>query len=375
MSEQDGIKNIDYRFKILYALGIVFVAAGHCGRGGVSLLYDWFPPGAFHLGLFVFSSGYFYKSQSEDNIVQYIFKKVKKLILPMYLWNFFYAGVVFSLKYVGFTIGWGGYYAEKLFVSPIVDGHQFVYNMGAWFVIPLFMIECLNILLRKCMKFVKNEKQKEILFFIVYCLLGVMGTYIASKGLNAGLWLVLVRMLYFLPFYGMGIFYKVLLEKFDKCSSFIYFGIIFMLELLIICVYKKTPSYTPSYCNNFVDGPILPFVVGFLAVFFWLRVSKLLEAVVGRSKVINLIADNSYSIMVHQFMGFMIVKTFFAVIHKFTPYFSDFDWQKYKTDIWYYYLPYGIDQTKIIYLAGGICIPIIIQLIINKVKVMLKKCT
>ena len=113
MSEQDGIKNIDYRFKILYALGIVFVAAGHCGRGGVSLLYDWFPPGAFHLGLFVFSSGYFYKSQSEDNIVQYIFKKVKKLILPMYLWNFFYAGVVFSLKYVGFTIGWGGVLCRK----------------------------------------------------------------------------------------------------------------------------------------------------------------------------------------------------------------------------------------------------------------------
>lgn len=82
-------KQIDYRFKIMYALGVIFVASGHCEMGGISLMYDWFPPAAFHLGLFVFASGYFYKSQSEINIIQYIFRKAKALLLPMYLWNFF----------------------------------------------------------------------------------------------------------------------------------------------------------------------------------------------------------------------------------------------------------------------------------------------
>lgn len=359
-------KQIDYRFKIMYALGVIFVVSGHCEMGGISFMYDWFPPAAFHLGLFVFSSGYFYKSQSENNIMQYICRKAKALLLLVYLWNFFYAGVVSLSKFVEFTIG-GELSINTLFIMPITNGHQFLYNMGGWFVVPLFMPECSNVILRRCLKFLKNKTQKEILFFVVYCLLGTIGTYIAFQGFNTGLWLVVVRMLYFLPFYGLGVFYRTILERFDRCSSFIYFCCVFICELIIICIYKKTPAYTPSWCNNFVDGPILPFIVGFLAVAFWLRVSKILEPVVGRSKVINLIADNSYSIMIHQFIGFMLIKSFLGVIHLFTSYFSDFDMQRYKTDIWYYYLPWGISQTKIIYLAAGICLPIAIQLIINKI--------
>lgn len=359
-------KQIDYRFKIMYALGVIFVASGHCEMGGISLMYDWFPPAAFHLGLFVFASGYFYKSQSENNIIQYIFRKAKALLLPMYLWNFFYAGVVSLSKFVGFTIG-GEISINTLFIMPITNGHQFLYNMGGWFVVPLFMLECLNVLLRKCLKFIKNKDQKEILFFVVYCMLGTIGTFIAFKGFNTGLWLVVVRMLYFLPFYGLGVFYRTILERFDNCSSFIYFSCVFICELVIICIYKKAPAYTPSWCNDFVDGPILPFIVGFLAVAFWLRVSKILDPVVGRSKVINLIADNSYSIMIHQFIGFMLIKSFFGVIHLFTSYFTDFDMQRYKTDIWYYYLPWRLSQTKIIYLVAGICLPIAVQLIINKI--------
>ena len=35
---------IDYRFKILYAVGILMVLCGHCEGGGISLsLADWFP--------------------------------------------------------------------------------------------------------------------------------------------------------------------------------------------------------------------------------------------------------------------------------------------------------------------------------------------
>lgn len=367
MDEIQKTKQIDYRFKILYALGAIFVVAGHCGSGGISLLYDWFPPSAFHLGLFVFASGYFYKSQAENNIILYICRKVKSLLLPMYLWNFFYAGIVYCMEYEGFTIG-TGYSLEKFFVMPFTNGHQFVYNMGGWFVVPLFMVECLNVLLRACLKFIKNKRRKEFLLFIVYCMLGILGTYISSKGFNTGLWLVLVRMLYFVPFYGAGIFYKSTLEKIDNCTSFIYISLVWICNLVIICIYKKTPHYTPSWCHDFTDGPILPFIVGFLAIAFWLRVSKLLEPIAGRSKVVNLIADSSYYIMIHQFLGFMVIKAIFALISSVTPYFGDFDWQRFKTDIWYLYLPWGIDQVKIIYLVGGICLPIAIWLIADKIK-------
>lgn len=290
----------------------------------------------------------------------------------MYLWNFIYAGIVLLLEPAGFTIG-SGITLSKLFVMPITNGHQFVYNMGGWFIVPLFMVECLNVLLRKCMGFMKDSHQKKIFVFIIYFLLGIMGIWLASSGRNTGWWLVLVRMLYFLPFYGLGIFYKRILEKFDRASNLLYFSVIFILELaIIICQFGHRPSYSQAWCNDFNDGLILPFVVGTLGIAFWLRVAKLLEPVIGRSRI-NLIADNSYSIMINQFMGFMAVKAVYALIHNFTSCFADFDLQRYKTDIWYFYLPREISQTKIIYLVSGICFPIALRYIIRHIKNLFTK--
>lgn len=259
--------------------------------------------------------------------------------------------------YYGGKVTW-----EKLLIWPITNGHQFIYNLGGWFVIPLFMVQVYNVIVRRLF----GSKLNEYCFFALNLCLGIIGVYIAANGLNTDWWLVLVRMLYFIPFYEFGILYKRKLEKWDKWSSLMYFSIIFIIELIIIYIYGKAPAYTPAWFNNFVDGPILPFIVGFLGIAFWLRVSKLLEPVIGRNKYINLIADNTYSIMINQFAGFMIVKTIFALINKYTPYCSNFNWEGYKTDIWYYYVPHGIYQMHILYLVAGIAFPIMFQLILNK---------
>ena len=59
-------KATDYRFKILYCIGMIMIVAGHCDGGGINLLSDWFPYYGFHLGLFLFASGYFYKTKYEN---------------------------------------------------------------------------------------------------------------------------------------------------------------------------------------------------------------------------------------------------------------------------------------------------------------------
>lgn len=53
-------KKVNYKFKFLYTIGIIFIVAGHCKNGGISIFYEWFPPYSFHLALFMFASGYFY---------------------------------------------------------------------------------------------------------------------------------------------------------------------------------------------------------------------------------------------------------------------------------------------------------------------------
>ena len=358
---------VDYRFKLLYAIGMIMVVAGHCNGGGISLISDWFPYGGLHLALFVFCSGYFYKKENEDTVVRYIIKKVRTLVVPLYIYTIVYGLLVEVSRIKGFGMG-----ADMTFVNiviaPITNGHQFIYNMGGWFIAPLFMVETYNVIIRKILKLIKNN-MSEWIFFVLAIILGIFGNQLACMGYLSNWWLVLVRMLYFVPFYELGILYKNKLEFYDrKIPSFPYISIIFLIKLIIIYYYGHMLSYTPSWCNNFTEGPVMPIVIGYIGIALWMRIANILNPVIGRSIWVNLIADNTYSIMMNQFLGFMIVKTIYAFISRCYRGFNDFDWISYKNNIWWYYIPKGIGHTMIIYLVAGIAIPIIIQKIINWLK-------
>ena len=218
---------INDQMKILYALGMIFIISGHSNGGGVSLFYDWFPVYGFHLALFVFVSGYFYKEKSEQNIGKYIVKKIKKLIIPLYLWNLFYGLVVTILHSKGFKIG-AEANLKTLLVDPILTGHQFEINLAGWFVIPLFMIQVYNVLVRRFVKlfvYVIND----YIWVLFNLSLGILGIILASSGYNTGWYLVIVRMLVLLPYYSMGylynkrLLYSQIIQKYHYSSITYYF--------------------------------------------------------------------------------------------------------------------------------------------------------
>ena len=245
---------IDYRIKILYFLGMIFIVSGHIENGGVSLFYEWFPLYSFHLALFAFCSGYMYKKGSEKNIKQYITKKIKKLIIPVFLFNIFYCLLVSILSNFGFTIGVSKEnLVEKLLILPITNGHQFAYNMGGWFVIPLFMILIFNIFVQKYFHYCKK-----IYIYFIYIIIGIIGMYLASRGYNYDWWLVFARFSYLLQFFAIGLIYKDYLEQKDKISNLLYFLIIFTISIIIIFKYGEMPYIIPSWCNNVNNGPIMP---------------------------------------------------------------------------------------------------------------------
>lgn len=357
-------KEINYEFKVLYALGMVFIVAGHCGNGGVSIGYEYFPPYAFHLALFMFASGYFYNSNSEKHIFKAIMHKMKKLVIPLYIWNFFYAFFVYFTKWIGFSIG-GDISFYNLIIAPWVTGHQFAYNLGGWFVSPLFMIFIINILLRKILG--KIFLNKDWIAEGIFLICGVGGIYAAKNGWNTGLYLIFARIAYFIPFYGAGIVYKNYLEKKDRLSNVIYFGIIFMAQLAIITIHGGTVSYVAAWCSGF-GNVILPFVVGICGVAFWLRIAKILTPVLFKSKIVLLVADHTFSIMINQFLGFYLIKTIFALSNRYLHICAGFNWSEYFSDIWYYYLPKGLAQWYFVYLLSGIIVPIVIAVSIDKMK-------
>lgn len=70
MNKENNIQQnkINYKFKFLYAVGIFFIVAGHYRNASINVLFDWFLPKGSNIPLFMFCSGYFYKSSSINNI-------------------------------------------------------------------------------------------------------------------------------------------------------------------------------------------------------------------------------------------------------------------------------------------------------------------
>ena len=354
---------LNMQFKLLSAIGIIMIVAGHCYHGGLNMLYEWFPTYSFNIALLVFISGYFYKEKYEESALKYIWKRTKRLLIPAYLWNIVYGLFILLMANFGYTIG-GEVNLYNLFVMPFVDGEAFQYNLGSWFVYPLFVVCVFNILFRKLLKLIKLDN--EYLIFIIYLAIGMLGINFAIQGNKEGIMRLVTRSMLFLPWYQMGKLYKSKLEAKDNLNSLAYFAIIFGIQLLLITFFNDL-EYTPSTMVKFNHGIIIPYITAVTGIAFWLRVSKLLTPAVRHWKPILLIANNTYSIMIHQMIGYMSIKWLFAITSLITPLFKDFSFTLMKTNIWYYYLPNGLTQYALLYLAGGIFVPIGIKKLLDLV--------
>ena len=353
----------DYRFRILYAVGMVAVVTTHCSSGGLYLLQDWFD--SWYLGIFVFAAGYFYRFEEERHPLRYIGRKTKHLLVPLYLWNCAYAFIVTIMGKLGIPQGVGITW-RKLFLFPLTNGHQFGYNLAAWFVAPLFMVEVVMALVRFVLPAAHERRWvviKEAVLTLLFIATGAAGVKLAQSGLNEGWYLVLDRLLYFLPFFQAGVLYRRVLEYHDRLCNTEYFILVFLIDLVLCVINKGLPTYVYSWCN-FTGNPLMPFLSGFVGIAFWLRAARVMEPVMGQSRIVNLIAGSTFSIMENQFMGFMAVKALFYAAYRFLHIFPTFDAHAFRTQYNYFFLPYNVQQTRILYVIAGIFLPVLIQQIL-----------
>ena len=361
---------IDYRFRILYAVGMVAVVTTHCSSGGLYLLQDWFD--SWYLGIFVFAAGYFYRFEEERHPLHYIGKKVKHLLIPLYLWNFDYALIVTIMGKLDFPMGVGITW-RKLFLFPLTNGHQFGYNLAAWFVAPLFMVEAVMAIVRFVLPAAAERRWvvvKETVLFLFFTAAGAAGVKLTQSGLNEGWFLVLDRLLYFLPFFQAGVLYRRVLEYHDRLRNTEYFILVFLIDLVLCVANKGLPTYVYSWCT-FTGSPIMPFLSGFVGIAFWLRATRVMEPVMGKSRIVNLIAGSTFSIMENQFMGFMAVKALFYAAYRFLHIFPTFDTYAFRTQYNYFFLPYNVQQTRLLYVIAGIFLPVLIWQLLLRVKRLL----
>lgn len=176
-------------------------------------------------------------------------------------------------------------------------------------------------------------------------------------------------MTYFLPFFAFGMVYKYWLENIVKKIQTRFIVLItFSIQLVISFVCNgRMPSYSAAFCNDFVDGPLLPLIIGINGIILWLRLSELIVKCVDM-KFIRMIADNTCSIMTHHIMGFMLVKFLFAFLNANFGLCVDFDWEAFKSNIWYYYMPKENSYFGLVYVITGVSFSLMMQQIINVLK-------
>ena len=206
-----GGEIMNYTMNTLKAIGIILVI---CGHNGTTLL-NWFAPYSFHMALFLFISGYFYKPANEDNLIVYIKKKAKSLIVPYYGWNIFYAILVAALLNVN-LINFGCNIDLRFFlIEPWITGHQYIFNLAGWFIFALFNVMLLVALIRKISRnYIRSEYVLTVLFFLI----SLCGVYLAiHKGYTTDLSLVISRTMFGVFFFQLGYLYKEKLE--EKCAE------------------------------------------------------------------------------------------------------------------------------------------------------------
>ncbi len=347
---------VNRQFRILSAIAMILVVMGHVDEGMLTI-GGLFPYYSFHIALFLFISGYFYHPREEEQIGAYLKRKARSLLLVYFVWNLFYGILVLVLRRAGFYIG-NEISLRTLFVEPFLSGHQFGYNAPAWFVPALFLTEAANVVIRKVLRIV-HVKSDWVLMGLYLCL-GFLVVWLSAHGYVYDWYRIPGRLMYMLPCFQMGQLYRQRLERKDTLPDWLYFGILFLIQF-ILAVTCRGLAVSAAWCNGFLNGPVIPFVTAVTGIAFWLRISRILTPALGSSRFWDYFGKNTFAVMMHQLTALLLVKGGFALMHTAAGLFADFDREAFLTDIYYCYLPGGLEQFKLLYVAAAIALPLLLN--------------
>lgn len=345
---------LNQEFLILQVIAITIVVIGHGKRDGINLFFDWFMPGSFHMPLFIFISGYFYKVSAEKSILTFLIKKCKTLLLPYFIWNFIY-GVFATLLCTNNIITFSKTLSFRtLFIDPWLAGTQFGFNVGGWFVLSLFLVEIVYILLRRIRK--QFHLKREWLFGLFLLCCGLSAVYFANSGYNHGLFLPLIKAAFLLPFFHFGYLYRERIEPREKLPNWIYFVTIFIVQMLLLKFYAPLSfgAYNATFSH---DNVLIPYLSSLTGGLFWLRISKILARALKGNRIVRYIGQNTWAVMMHHPISFFIIN---CIIWGLSGPFhlTGFDLHAFQTNIWYAYSP-GLSQFAIVYVVAGVALPLL----------------
>lgn len=357
------MNNKNRTMSILSGIAIVLVVLGHLDFDILSFggLFSYY---SFHVLIFVFISGYFYKTDDEKNIVSFLGRKAKHLLLPYFIWNAVYAVISTIMANKGF-IYCSKFSLFNFFAEPFLGGHQYGLNFASWFVPALFIIQVVYLFAHKLLDLLKIKNEWVLMAFLLIC--GIATVYLAQTGHVWGYLKTPGRILFMLPVFQMGRIYKEYLEKRDVVSDLIYFPALLGIQLLLVMISEGNINFSAVWCTSFSTFCFVPYCTIITGIAFWLRIAKILSRV-DLGIMFEKIGDNSFHVMMHHVLVFFVINLISLAIFKTTNSANPFDMISFKENVNYVYLINNQYQWKYVFLAAGVGIPSLCAGLIKKIK-------
>lgn len=359
-------KKINYEFKTLLGLAMLFVICEHTGKNQLFNFMGLFEYDSFQIALFIFISGYFFKDvYITDKTKEFIIKKIKRLFLPFCIWNLFYGCVITYLRHSGywqFNMG-SDLSLQSYFGKLFTLGTAYELNSPGWFLIHLFYVDMAYIIIRKLLHACRIRN--DIVQFVLFTGISVVGMKL-SQSYNTVSIIPISRVMFCLLWFELGHLYHKYIEEFlekyhfwnNKCLIII---VCFAVEYLL----KRLAGYgsleSPVFAARFSYNPLFTIIVALNAIILWMAIAKLISPIWTQSKVCRYISDHTFSLMMHHiFIGRMVMGLLYTFGYRMGR-LPSFDEVLFRQNIWYFYLPDGQTYFLIAYMV--IAVSVILSLI------------
>ncbi len=308
-------KVLSDKINILKALAIILVVSGHLEFR----FFDMFPPYSFQLALFFFISGMLFKDKYLDNVLEYVKRRVKSLLVLYFLYSAFYAVVTIGLEKLTGKF-WGMELSLKnFFVTPFLNGHQFDLSCPMWFVPQLFITMIVFLFLQRQFRGI-NKKEDERVKAIFYFTIGFAAIPLAKMFPVTPVFLVLIRTMFSLLFVYLGHFYiKKIHNNYNIFTPKI-LGIVICIQAIL---WHFNRDFTPEHgiglsyvlvWARFDNQLIVPVLTSITGIWFSLFFVEVAYNYIKDIKFVKMIGENTYHIMAnHLFVMYIITAIIFKI--------------------------------------------------------------
>ena len=371
-----------------YAIAGLLVVASHA-HGAIDIATNTLPLYSYQIGMFLFASGWFYHERHEQHPIAWAWKRIKRLIVPLFALNAAY-GIIGNLvaPVIGFEFIPPMSF-DTLIRQPMLGGDMFMLDNPLWFVFPFFCATTLDFAAHAIFDAIRDALASSktngrtgiaidvgfaIAYTLAFVIIGTLPGFVSPPPSSKHA--LMARVLFMLPLIAYGRVISHHVPRIAKANAST--SVLMIFVSLCVAVLMGTLIGDTAFLAaraSFPAGPIPPLITSMCGIIAWLGVSQLIGDKVGRLPPTDALARSTMSLMANQITGFELLNLLFLGLDN-VGIINGFETQKFVTDVWYELRPVMTntvngsqvgDAFGFLYLIAGVLFAMLLSSIAKKV--------